>query len=314
MQTDDFVYGLAVSPDFVHDRTVFAARSTGLYESTDGGATWRLLYGSLRLTSPLPTAAVAASPAYVSDHYLFAGVQGAVVRSFDRGQTWQAAQLASPPPVVTALVVSPDFEQDGVVFAGTAEDGVFRSKDRGSRWGAWNFGLLDLNTICLVLSPAFGRDRTIFVGTESGIFRSTNGGRAWRDLEFSEDLAPVQCLAISPGYVEDGMLLAGTESCGLFMSRDWGESWRPVGGDRITGSVIGAAIATGAGNRPRFLVLTDDEMRLSNDGGATWQTILSETGIQFTTLAAPAGLGAGSPVLAGAVDGQVLRASLPATT
>ena len=159
---------------------------------------------------------------------MFAGVYGAMMRSYDRGANWQYAELRTPPPVVTCLAVSPAYEQDGILFAGTLEDGVFRSADRGTRWAAWNFGLIDLGVLCLALSPAFGQDETLVVGTETGVFRSTNGGRAWRELGLPTDLAPVLSVAFSPDYASDGLLLAGTESNGLWMSHDSGRSWELV--------------------------------------------------------------------------------------
>jgi photosystem II stability/assembly factor-like uncharacterized protein len=310
-QTEDFVYGLATSPEFARDRVVFAARSSGLYRSADGGVTWQSLYGSLTLADPLPTAAVATSPTYASDHHLFAGVPGAVMRSHDSGQTWEAVPLASPPPTVTALAVSPDYERDGVLFAGTAEDGVFRSKDRGVRWGAWNFGLLDLNTLCLALSPAFGHDQTLFTGTESGIFRSTNGGRAWRDLEFSEDWAPVQCLAISPDYESGGALWAGTEACGLFVSHDHGETWQRAAEGTFDSAVYAVLLPLVAGDRS-VLVLADEGVFISRNAGGSWQSLPAPDDAQITALAAPLGLDPGAELLAGLSNGEVLKLTIPA--
>ncbi len=130
------------------------------------------------------------------------------------GRRWPCLDrrpIALPPPFVHSLAVSPQFAQDGVVLAGTMEDGVFRSGDRGAQWAAWNFGLLDLSVLCLSMSPAYADDETVFAGTDSGIFRSMNGGRAWRELEFPPDWAPVLSLALSPGFGADGMLFAGTE-------------------------------------------------------------------------------------------------------
>ena len=70
---EDTVFALAASPDFAADRTVYAARATGLYRSTDGGASWQPAYGSLSLQSDLVTSAVAVSPDFVRDRTVFAG-------------------------------------------------------------------------------------------------------------------------------------------------------------------------------------------------------------------------------------------------
>src|SRR5512138_2227924 len=60
---------------------------------------------------------------------VYAGSSSGLKISADGGQTWQDAlahlNLSEPLPVTT-LVLSPDFEHDGVVFAG-APGGVFRA-------------------------------------------------------------------------------------------------------------------------------------------------------------------------------------------
>ncbi len=178
------IYALAASPEFAHDGICFAASQGGLFRSEDGGATWRPAYGGIAVTGPVPTTVVAVPPAFPGDRTVFAGVEGGILRSLDGGHAWSSASLSEPSlrlrPIVSALEISPDFERDGVLFAGTMEDGVFRSADRGASWVAWNFGLLDLNVLCLAVSPDFANDETLVAATESGLFVSTNGGRAWR--------------------------------------------------------------------------------------------------------------------------------------
>ena len=126
---EDPVYSLAASPNFTYaERGIcFAARPSGLYRSADGGLTWQDAYASLDLDAALTTASVVLSPNFEKDQNLFAGVPGGVLRSVDGGHQWQIATLPSPPPFVLTLVISPTFERDGILLAGTMEDGVFRS-------------------------------------------------------------------------------------------------------------------------------------------------------------------------------------------
>lgn len=304
----DFVHALAASPAFERDGVCFAARSTGLYGSQDGGQSWQSAYGSLGLTAPLPTAAVVLSPDFVADQTLFAGVPGAILRSSDGGRSWFPTSLPTPPPFVTSLVISPNFVHDGIVLASTMEDGVFRSGDRGVHWAAWNFGLLDLNVLCLAVSPAFAEDETVFAGTDSGVFCSTNGGRAWREVEFPADLAPVLSLALSPGYASTGLLFAGTESCGLYTSQDRGCSWKRLGGGAIEGAVNTILLSPEFPARPEMLVSLADALLVSHDGGQTWSDWNPDFDVQqsVTAVAAPLGLGPNAPLLVGVVDGQVI--------
>jgi photosystem II stability/assembly factor-like uncharacterized protein len=207
------------------------------------------------------------------------------------------------------MAASPDFARDGTLLAGTLEDGVFRSGDRGLHWEAWNFGLLDLNVLCLAISPDFANDETLFAGTDTGVFRSTNGGRAWREVEFPSQWAPVLSLALSPEYAVDGVLLAGTEVCGLFASRDEGSSWQRMGEERLAGAVNSILLGPEFPAKEDMLVLHEDALLISRDGGETWSEwqITASAAPGVAAVAAPLGLDPGAPLLVGLVEGKVLR-------
>lgn len=306
----DVVYALAASPSFARDGLCFAARASGLYRSADGGATWQPAYDSLKLDGALATPAVAVSPDFAADRTVFAGVAGAVLRSHDAGGTWYVSMLPTPPPVVSCLATSPDYLRDGVIFAGTMEDGVFRSSDRGSLWVRWNFGLLDLHVLALALSPHFAQDETLFVGTESGIFRSTNGGRAWREVPFPTDLAPVLSLAISPAFKQDGLILAGTDEHGLHVSRDRGKTWTRLGEGVLEGSVNAVLLAPDFPTSPLMLAVTTEGVFTSADGGAGWRELPATLpdGEAVVTVNAPLGLRPAAPLLLGLSNGAVIPA------
>jgi photosystem II stability/assembly factor-like uncharacterized protein len=309
MEIQDVVYALAISPGFAQDGICFAARQCGLYRSEDGGATWHCAYDSLGLEEDLATTAVAVSPDFESDRSVFAGAQGAVLCSVDGGQNWRVASLASPPPIVSTMIVSPGFVEDGTLLVGTVEDGVFLSSDRGSRYQRWNFGLLDLSVLSMAVSPAFADDETLFVGTESGVFRSTNGGRAWREVSFPIDYAPVISLALSPDYANDGVLFAGTESAGLLRSDDRGQTWARIGEDAVADVVNAIVLSPAFPDTPSILVALSTALLISRDGGRSWADW--EKGLELSqgvsTVAAPQGLAPGAPLLVGLVGGDVLR-------
>ena len=308
-QDSDITYALAASPNFAQDGICFAARGTGLYRSNDGGTTWDFAYDSMNLKAPLLTMAVAVSPEFPSDGNVFAGVPGGILRSFDGGEKWDVVQLPSPPPVVSALVISPEYVQDGILLAGTVEDGVFSTSNRGGNWVAWNFGLLDLNTICLAISTDFARDETLFVGVDSGVFRSTNGGRAWREVDFPLELGPVLSLALSPAYSLDGTLFAGTESQGLYRSDDKGRNWSRLDKDVIRNNVNAILLSPEFPERADVLVTVDDGLLLSRDGGRSWSDWGSgkQFGESLVCMAAPQGLTPDAPILVGLGDGSVLH-------
>jgi len=309
VQIKDPVYALATSPNFAKDGLCFAARSSGLYRSEDGGISWYSAFDGLDMeTMPVATCVVF-SPDFDSDQMVFVGAKGGILRSIDGGESWNVAALPSPPPLVTTIIASPNYARDGILLVGTFEDGVFCSTDRGNNWVAWNFGLLDLNVLALEISPDFGSDETLYVGVDSGVFRSTNGGRAWREVAFETSLAPVLSLAISPNYLRDGTLLAGTEAKGLWLSDDRGSTWKLMGEKWISGTVNAILISSKISTTPELLVLDNNNLQFSPDLGTNWRPWKNDLDIggEIISVLAPEGLERMGPLLVGLIDGSVLR-------
>ncbi|MDW8071055.1 MAG: hypothetical protein RMK79_06215, partial [Anaerolineae bacterium] len=146
-------------------------------------------------------------------------------------------------------------------------------------------------------------------GTDTGIFRSINGGRSWRPLSFPPELAPVLSLAVSPAYPEDETLFAGTEACGLYVSRDDGQSWQRVSPELFPETVNTVLISTGSSGALHLAVATDSVLYVSYDTGNTWYHL--ELGLPedegISTMAAPSGVQPGMPLLVGVTDGRIIQ-------
>src|SRR5262245_13749574 len=142
----DIVYAMSATPD---STLSLAAKQSGLQRSDDGGKSWHQVILTPGHDEQPSVTALALSKGIDDTLHLLAGVPGGVIISRDRGTNWMAAALASPPPFVTALALSPDYAQDGIAFAATLEDGVFRSDDWGETWQPWGFGLFDLSVLGL---------------------------------------------------------------------------------------------------------------------------------------------------------------------
>ena len=239
------VYALASS----EAGRLYAARATGLTYSDDDGASWQLV----------PVTDVGnyvATAVATSGNTVLAGTHGAIMRSEDDVQSWSLVGLAKPAPLVTALVLSPTFDADGVAVAGTAEDGVFVTDDGGLTWVPWNYGLIDLDVHAVAISPNFSADQTIFAATETGVYRSANGGRSWQRLTLPTGQAPWLALAFS-----DDSLFVGSEHGDLLQSDDLGDSWQHVDLGQWQGTPINQIVATDA----VYVLATDALLRLGTD-------------------------------------------------
>jgi hypothetical protein len=314
------VYSLAAAGDFLTGGASYAVRPNGLLISHNEGENWQDGFVSLDLIGQPGTFAVALSPDYLTDRTVFVGAMGGVLRSEDGGQTWRAAILPNPPPVVSSLVFSPAYTEDGTIFAGSLEDGIFCSNDRGVHWSAWNFGLIDLSVQALALSPNFSQDQTAFAAAETGIFRSHNGGRAWREIGASSglnDLAPYICLAVSPQFETDHSLFAGTESQGLLRLHEDGSRYERLGADVFDGAINTVLLVQHDGRLLHLLVAAENGIWVSRDDGKSWtkQAIVDEVDEQeetpvATAVCAPTDLEPGAAILAGFSDGSLRRMTL----
>jgi len=152
-------------------------------------------------------------------------VADGVFRSTDEGETWEHASptVRVIPAAIgrdnqTALMMmSPNFVEDGIIFAGTTQDGVIRSTDGGDTWIQKTKGLADPVVIAVAISPNFAQDSTVFVGTEGGgVFRSVDGGDTWEQVNLGLTVTFVLAVALSPAFEADQTIYAGTWGGGVF--------------------------------------------------------------------------------------------------
>lgn len=108
---------LSLAPLFNKWQVVFAYGNDTLYRSVDGGHGWEAVLNAISLPQ------LVYGPETEGGRLLFLLATDVLYRSEDGGRTWQA--IALPPGISpSALAVSPDFAQDGLLFVGTADGQV----------------------------------------------------------------------------------------------------------------------------------------------------------------------------------------------
>ncbi len=284
---DGGTVGGLVTVEDADGHAVVAVTPAGCFRSADGRS-WSPVSTE---AGPALADAVAASRTFAQDGTLVVGGRTGVWRSSDGGRSWRQALTGE----VLSVALSPSFEADGILFAGTAQDGVLQSETGGLTWSGANSGLLDLSVLTVAFSPRFADDKTAFAGTASGLYRSRNGGKSWREVRLDVDQPAVQVLAVSPRYAADRLVFAGTEAHGLLRSDDGGARFVEV--PEFAEQGISALTVSPDGRT--IVVASGDEVSRSTDAGHTWEPLPDAPGLVL-----------GLALLPTADDGSVLVAGL----
>ncbi len=231
-----FAYHMDTSSNYSDDagingtasKTVFSANK----RSTDGGATWTT-YTKPGSSDGILTIAV--SPDYPYDHTIFAGDYGSYLEPQNTGLYKSTTSGTSYIQVGTAdglggrdvisIALSPDYETDQTLFAGTASSGIWKSTDGGANWIRANFiTTLPENITGIAVDP-INNDIIYAASAFSGLYKSTDKGIVFSKLE-DDGLNSIEqflSLAISP--TGNNIILAGTNGNGIYRSTDSGINW-----------------------------------------------------------------------------------------
>jgi uncharacterized protein (TIGR03437 family) len=260
---------------------VFTGTGTGLYRSTNGGATWT------QMTNGLPNPAFP-SVLIANGATVVAGLAtGQLYRSTDSGATWSLVQL---PVTVTgydsALAV-------GATMYVTDNGVVLRSTNGGATWTV--LARLDTATI---ESLSFSGNLLYAATLGNGIFTVAADGTS-----SSLGTTGLPSLEISAALVSGAGLLASTYINGVYRSTNAGQSWSASN----TGIIASVVTALASGNGLLFaniLPYTADSLAAvarTSDNGQTW-TIATIPQVQSFV----SSLAFGNNVLLAGTDGDGL--------
>jgi photosystem II stability/assembly factor-like uncharacterized protein len=220
------LFAMAVDPSSPSTIYVGSAGS-GLWKTTDGGASWRPISDSL---PTLAVAAIAVDPSASSRVYVATPNFG-VFRSEDGGTSWR--QLPGSPNGEIGLAVLLVHPTDPDVLYLTTREGVFRSVDRGATWSLSKAAPPTDQGRATDLVMALSNPNVLYVGIAGqGLFRTTDGGVNWTPM--AVDGPPVTVLSVRLGLSQNvpGRVYALFRSTAsvftLFRTNDSGASWSAV--------------------------------------------------------------------------------------
>ncbi|OGI08941.1 MAG: hypothetical protein A3I68_03635 [Candidatus Melainabacteria bacterium RIFCSPLOWO2_02_FULL_35_15] len=275
------------NPDVVYvDSGIFDRQQLekleGVHKSTDSGNTWTQINNGIKnlyvtslkfdpTNSNILWGTTGMLPQFETD---FENYDGAIIVSRDAGMSWTEAKhgrLDGNKQIYSALGISPTNPK--VIYAGAF--GFFvRSTDGGMTWKELGFGPLGSNAghpIDIAVDPA--NEDIVYVDSYiGGVFKSTDGGETWVTNAFGYSGAETRGLAVAP----DGESVFVTSRSGVFLSKDKGINWLPVGlGDIELDELL--SVSPHPTDKNKILLGNNQNGKssifLSTDGGMIWKTV-----------------------------------------
>src|SRR5438445_3541400 len=228
--------------------------------------------------------------------YYVASASGGVWKSTDAGLTWKSIFDDQPISSIGSIAIAPS--DPNVIYVGSGEanirgnvaagNGIYRSVDAGKTWTqVWKqegqIGTMVVHpkdpeiAFAAVLGHAFGPN------VERGIYRTRDGGKTWQQVLKKDENTGASDVAIdpkTPSIVFAGFwqarrlpwdLQSGGPGSGLYVSRDGGETWKPVTGHGLPDGIwgkVGIAVAPSDGRRVYALIEAEKAgLFRSDDGG-----------------------------------------------
>lgn len=215
-------------------RLIAGTRPAALFESLDGGASWRPLpvpglsdFSEINM-GPTRVTQILFDP--VAEDTVWATVEiGGIFRSDDRGRTFTACASGLVSIDVHGIAALRDEHGAHVVLA-TTNRGLHRSDDNGA---SWHFQPLDSPwqyTRAIVPHP--GDPASLFLTNGNG--PPGNDGRLLRSRDYGRTFAPVALpgplnstlWCVATHAAQPSILFACTNLGQVFRSDDGGETWR----------------------------------------------------------------------------------------
>jgi len=234
--------------------------------------------------------------------YYAATASGGVWKTVDGGTTWKPVFDDQPIASTGSIAIAPS--DPNIVYVGSGEanirgnvaagNGIYKSTDGGKTWThAWTqegqIGNMVVHpgdpdiAFAAVLGHAFGPN------AERGVYRTTDGGRTWRQVLKKDENTGASDIEMDPS--NPSILFAGfwqtrrtpwnLESGGpggaLYLSRDGGDTWKPLTGNGLPDGIwgkVGIAVAPSDGRRVYALIEADKGgLFRSDDGGTNWELV-----------------------------------------
>lgn len=157
---------------------------------------------------------------------------GDVKRASTPGAEWQWINIGGHHRALHALTLEASDFEEGLIFAGTRENGIYKSENAGNDWRKLENGLpYGLEVRSIAIDP--NNEEKVYAGSVSGkgrIWVSEDKGENWNLLNEEMHFTTIHAMQSDPR--NEGVIYAAPWGTGLFKSEDGGRNWNEVGKGR----------------------------------------------------------------------------------
>lgn len=184
----DSVYVVPIILDRTDPKHLLVGTSGGVYDSLDGGQTWKprhqgMITELVESGLALGVNWLAQDPVHTDVFY--AATTNGAYKSVDHAVSWKKIEGGLFGGFISQVLV--DFKEPSVLYAGTSE-GIYKSTDAGATWSRADNGLTATNVRVIVMHPR--KPKTLYAGTQKGLFKTTDGAKQWREEDFRAKTKP----------------------------------------------------------------------------------------------------------------------------
>lgn len=264
---------------------VWAGNFLSVYRSLDGGATWAAVLPNRQVTV-IATHPSRPDVVWAGTQQSFRRLTPGIYKSVNRGTTWRFSSAG----IFDLCAMSLDFDPvtPGVLWATCF--GVYRSADGGATWTERSGNLPGFENFFVDELRVDPHDpQTLWAGTNRGVYVSEDGGATWearRDgLHAPGAPTPfvqVIALRLAPS---NPVVAYAADLARLFRTVDAGRHWTLLASlPPLSYRLLDVLVDP---RDPDVVFVAGGEVRVSRDGGATWDRVPVGNGTSiFRALAA----------------------------
>lgn len=295
---EDYCKGVAISPDFPVDPTIFrAGYGGGVAWSSDGGESWS---GSTVGVESAYSNDVSLAADFSSSKVVYYAGSNSPYRSDDGGATWTALDVPME-RVRRFRDLGDRLYVLGEDASGAVQGRVAWSEDRGESWTLLESAAEAAEEAApreLIASTVDGLPALLLVTDQpEALLVSTDEGESWTRVYAGEQETAAGAASWPAG--EGSRLLFASASAGVILSDDGGASWSAPASPP-TGRVRDFAAAD---DGTLFVVNREGQFWRSEDGGDTWAEAGASLGRAEFAMALAADFAGTGAILVGTQDG-----------